>query len=118
MEMTQVDPVTREILRNSLIASSEEMKTAILKTSHSPIVNEMRDFSCNLFDPMGQTVAQTSGLTIFLGLLSMAAQTVVAKFGTSTLREGDLLVTNDAYESGTHINDLQFISPSFYDGQM
>ncbi|MEW5935557.1 MAG: hydantoinase B/oxoprolinase family protein, partial [Bacillota bacterium] len=43
--MTKVDIITEEVVRNYLITVAEEMKKTIIRTSMSPIIYEVLDFS-------------------------------------------------------------------------
>ena len=49
-----VDPVTVEIIRNGLIAVTEEMKTNLMRTAYNLIVYEALDFTVGLFTADGR----------------------------------------------------------------
>jgi len=50
LAMENLDPVSFEILKNSLISIAEEMGVVLRRSSFSPNIKERRDFSCALFD--------------------------------------------------------------------
>ena len=50
----RIDPVTTEIVRNGLIAATEEMKTNLMRTAYNMIIYEALDFTVGLFDARGQ----------------------------------------------------------------
>ncbi len=45
----QIDPVTVEIVRNGLLAVTEEMKTNLMRTAYNMIIYEALDFTVGLF---------------------------------------------------------------------
>ena len=50
------NPVTAEIIRNALIAITDEMKTNLMRTAYNPIIYEALDFTVGLFDRNGDNV--------------------------------------------------------------
>ena len=48
------NPVTAEIIRNALIAITDEMKTNLMRTAYNPIIYEALDFTVGLFDRNGE----------------------------------------------------------------
>ena len=62
----RVDPVTTEIVRNGLIAATEEMKTNLMRTAYNMIIYEALDFTVGLFDAQGNTVSIGLGLPMFI----------------------------------------------------
>jgi len=107
----QPDPVTQEILRSSLNAAAEEMKLNLIRTSHSTLIYEILDFAVGLFDAEGRTLAQASGLPIFLGNLGASITDAIKTYGLDGIEPGDLLITNDPYTTGTHLGDMSVCSP-------
>ena len=55
-----VDPVSLEVFKNLFISVAEEMGVALQRTAYSANIKERRDFSCGVFDPQGQMVAQAA----------------------------------------------------------
>ena len=49
----KVDPVVTEIVRNGVIAVTEEMKTNLMRTAYNIIIYEALDFTTGLFTPRG-----------------------------------------------------------------
>ena len=114
-----IDKITVEVIRNYLITVAEEMKKVIERTSMSPIIYEVLDFSTGVFTRDAKLIGQAAGLTMFLGTLDMAVEAALRKFGEAGLKPGDLIITNDPYEGGgTHLNDVVCISPIFYEGTL
>ena len=42
---TDIDPITTQIIRNSLNSAAEQMKKALCRTAMSPIIYEVLDFA-------------------------------------------------------------------------
>src|SRR4051812_35908544 len=98
------DPVVTEIIRNGLIAITEEMKSNLMRTSYSMIIYEAQDFTVGLFDAEGETVSIGIGLPMFIRGMSDTVKAMLKQFGRDGLVEGDVLLTNDAYLTGSHLN--------------
>jgi N-methylhydantoinase B len=109
----RLDAVTLEIVKDKLGATADEMGVVLARTSMSPIVYEVLDFACGLTDPEGQVLAQTNGLTLFTGTFGPQVRSVLARFPLGEMEPGDVFVTNDPYEGGTHICDVCLVAPVF-----
>jgi N-methylhydantoinase B/oxoprolinase/acetone carboxylase alpha subunit len=70
------DPVITEIVRNGVIAVTEEMKTNLMRTAYNIIIYEALDFTTGLFTPQGETISIGIGLPMFIRGM---AETVKAK---------------------------------------
>jgi N-methylhydantoinase B len=111
--MENLDSVSFEILKNSLISIAEEMGVVLRKSSFSPNIKERRDFSCALFNSSGQLVAQAEHIPVHLGAMPYAVQSVLKEF-ENELSEGDDIILNDPYRGGTHLPDITMVSPIFF----
>lgn len=106
------DPVTREIIRGKLLATVDEMGIVLARASMSPVIYEVLDFACGLLDADGQLIVQTNGITLFTGTFAEQLASIRRRFG-ETIRDGDVFMTNDPYEGGTHTCDIALIKPIF-----
>jgi len=114
-----VDPITLEVVRNSLIAAAEEMATVLARTAYNVMIYEVQDFCVCLFDENGQLVAQdTSGLPIFLSDLGMAIEDGIQKYGRDGFAPGDVIIMNHPYICGQHLNNMVIYTPAFYEGKL
>ena len=114
--ITTTDPITAEIIRNALIAITDEMKTNMMRTAYNPIIYEALDFTVGLFDANGDTTSIGLGLPMFIRGLSDAIKAKLAFYGREGIEPGDILLTNDAYIMGSHLNHMIFTLPIFHDG--
>jgi N-methylhydantoinase B len=112
-----VDPVVTEIVRNGLIAATEEMKTNLMRTAYNMIIYEALDFTVGLFDADGNTISIGLGLPMFIRGMSETVKAKIAHFGAN-IDPGDILLTNDAYITGSHLNHMTFTVPVFHDGEL
>lgn len=111
------DTVTLDILANALIDTAEEMAIVEYRSSFSPIIREMLDFNCGVFDAAGRMVSHSEQIPAQLGLMQFALQAALEKWGDD-VHEGDAILTNHPYMGGTHTPDLQVFMPCFQDGRL
>ena len=114
----QPDPFTLSIIQSALISASEEMFTVTARSAKSPIIYDVLDFSTGITDPEGNVTAQALAVPVFVGLLDFNVKAVLAKYGRRGLDPDDILIVNDPYISGTHLNDVAVIMPVFYKGEL
>jgi N-methylhydantoinase B len=112
------DPVVTEIVRNGVIAVTEEMKINLMRTAYNMIIYEALDFTTGLFDPDGNTVSIGIGLPMFIRGMSETVKAKIAHFGKSGIKPGDIYVTNDAYLTGSHLNHVTLTLPIFHKGTL
>ena len=105
-------------MRNGLIAATEEMKTNLMRTAYNMIIYEALDFTVGLFDAQGNTVSIGLGLPMFIRGMSDTVKTKLDHYGVENLDPGDILLTNDAYITGSHLNHMTFTVPIFHDGEV
>ena len=113
-----VDPITTEIIRNAFEAVTTEMKLTLMRTAYNMIIYEALDFTVGLFTAKGETVSIGLGLPMFIRGLSETVKAKLAKLGPENMDPGDVLLTNDAYITGSHLNHMTFSLPIFYEGEL
>jgi N-methylhydantoinase B len=113
-----VDPITAEIVRNGLVAITDEMKTNLMRTAYNMIIYEALDFTVGLFDADGNTVSIGLGLPMFIRGISDAIKAKLLHYGKENIHPGDILLTNDSYIHGSHLNHLIFTLPIFWEGEL
>ena len=110
---TRTDPATFEVVKNSLYAAAEEMKVVLAKTAYSPLLKIAGDYSCGIFDTAGEMVAQGPDLPIHLGSMPPAVKAVIQAW--DRFQPGDVFIHNDPYFGGSHLPDVNVVTPAFLD---
>ncbi|GAA1417795.1 hydantoinase B/oxoprolinase family protein [Streptomyces thermospinosisporus] len=109
---TEVDPVLLEIFNNLFMSIAEQMGARLESTAQSVNIKERLDFSCALFDPDGNLVANAPHIPVHLGSMGTSVKEVIRRRGSS-MRPGDTYAVNDPYHGGTHLPDVTVITPVF-----
>ncbi|PCI52791.1 MAG: methylhydantoinase [Alphaproteobacteria bacterium] len=109
-----VDPITFEVIRSLFDYTCERMAMVLQRSSFSPILADMLDFSNAVYDSDLQLIAQAANCPIHLAAMKFSAEAAIKKYSIDTLKQGDIILVNDPYSGGTHINDISFIMPIFY----
>lgn len=113
-----IDPITFEVMRSIFEFASDRMATVLQRSSFSPILADMLDFSNAIYDADLQLLSQAANCPVHLAAMKFSAEEAVKGVGPDNVHEGDVLVLNDPYRGGTHINDITFTKPIFYKGQL
>lgn len=112
------DPVLTEIVRHGVLAVTSEMKTNLMRTAYNTIIYEALDFTVGLYTPDGDTISIGLGLPMFIRGMAETVRAKLRHFGLTNIHPGDILVTNDAYLTGSHLNHFTFSLPIFADGKL
>ncbi|MBO0839418.1 MAG: hydantoinase B/oxoprolinase family protein [Sciscionella sp.] len=115
---TAVDPVMLEIFNNLFMAIAEQMGAALESTAQSVNIRERLDFSCALFDPDGDLIANAPHIPVHLGSMGATVKEVLRRrVGRSVdkIKPGDVFAVNDPFHGGTHLPDVTVITPVFDD---
>ena len=107
-----VDPITLEVVAEGLISIVREMRANIIRASYSSVIYEMDDFSCALFGPDAQLVAQWWDHPGHVLPLPWGVRCAFEDF-RDDIHPGDAFLLNDPYRGGTHLNDVTLIMPVF-----
>jgi N-methylhydantoinase B len=109
-----MDPVTLEVCWSRLIGVVNEQAAALMRTSFTSIVREAGDLSAGVFDRRGYMVAQAvTGTPGHINSMALAMGHFLRAFPVDTLRPGDVLITNDPWQTSGHLNDVTICSPVF-----
>ncbi len=113
------DPVQLEIFNNLFMNVAEQMGVVLENTASSVNIKERLDFSCAIFDPDGELVANAPHMPVHLGSMSESIKSVIAHWsdlrhdGRAGMAPGDAFVLNAPYNGGTHLPDITVIKPVF-----
>ncbi len=109
---TQVDPVMLEIFNNLYMSIAEQMGVRLANTAYSVNIKERLDFSCALFDGVGNLIANAPHMPVHLGSMGESIKTVIRE-NAGSMQSGDVYVLNAPYNGGTHLPDVTVITPVF-----
>ncbi|MFF6994242.1 hydantoinase B/oxoprolinase family protein [Streptomyces sp. NPDC008313] len=109
---TEADPVLLEVFNNLFMSIAEQMGARLESTAQSVNIKERLDFSCALFDPDGNLVANAPHIPVHLGSMGTSVREAVLRRGPG-MRPGDTYAVNDPYHGGTHLPDVTVITPVF-----
>lgn len=95
--------------------ASEEMGIALRNSSYSPNIKERMDHSAALFDSEGRLLAQAEHIPVHLGSLPWGLRNTITYCEKEGIEfENDsMIVVNNPYISGTHLNDVTVVRPIF-----
>ncbi len=109
---TQVDPVMLEVFNNLFMSIAEQMGSTLENTAYSVNIKERLDFSCALFNPQGDLVANAPHMPVHLGSMSDSVRAII-RARAGTMAPGDVFMLNAPYNGGTHLPDITVITPVF-----
>jgi N-methylhydantoinase B len=112
------DPITTEVIRNGLAAAAREMNRTLVRTAYNPLLYEVQDFAMGIVSADGRLWAEAPGIAGFITSLSDTVRSGLAKIGPDGYREGDVLIVNDPFVTGTHISDTSIYAPVFAEGRL
>jgi N-methylhydantoinase B len=118
MAAVRVDAITFEVIRNALVAATDEMVLALRRSAYSTNIKTRSDFSCAFFDAQLRSVAQGFAQPVHLGSMAEQIPRTVLDYGAGNIGPGDVIVTNDPFPSGVHLNDINLVSPVYVDGEL
>ena len=116
--MSAVDPITRQVIRNAIRSAAGEMQTSLVKTAHTPLIYEVQDFGVAITDAEGMLVGEGSALAGFLACLPPTVRKGLEVFGKDGFAEGDVILANEPYDTGTHLSDTVVYMPVFFAGEL
>ena len=118
-EPAQFDAVSLGIMWDRLVSITDEILSALVRSSFSTIVRESGDLSVILLDVEGNSLAQGSySVPSFTGTAAPTLGHMLAKFPPETLSPGDVIATNDAWMGTGHLYDINVMRPVFRDGRI
>lgn len=113
-----IDGVWLKILYSQLVNICEEMSSALMRTSYSPIFSEGLDFSALLLDRNGDLIATAQINAAMLGQSLYSGSWVINDVGLDELEPGDVIIHNDPYRGGSHMPEHLLVMPFFYQGEL
>ena len=118
MTSRSFDPVTFEVIQNSLDSLVDEMAITIMRTAYSGIVKDALDYSTALCDRNGRVIAQGLTIIMHLGSFPSIVNSIITQY-EDNIFPGDIFIANDPYESGgIHLPDVFIIKPIFVNKEL
>jgi N-methylhydantoinase B len=113
-----MDSILVEVLSNRLISIVNEQQAALIRTAFSTVVRESEDLACGVFDSRGHMVAQSlTGTPGHINAMATGVRHFLTAYPPETLRPGDVLLTNDPWQTSGQINDITVVTPVFVGGR-
>jgi len=109
---TTADPVMLEVFNNLFMSVAEQMGATLANTAHSVNIKERYDFSCAIFTPVGDLVANAPHVPVHLGSMSDSIRSIL-KTNQGKIVPGDVFMMNNPFNGGTHLPDVTVITPVF-----
>src|SRR3954452_7503499 len=111
--MAALDAIAFEVIRNAMVAATDEMVLALRRSAYSTNIKTRSDFSCAFFDTQLRCVAQVFAQPVHLGSMVEQVPRAVEQYGPDNLGPGDAIITNEPFPGGVHLNDVSLISPVY-----
>ncbi|MDJ0339657.1 hydantoinase B/oxoprolinase family protein [Cryobacterium sp. PH31-O1] len=112
---TKIDPITASVLQRRVDAIAKEMAGMLMRSSRSPIFNEIGDLVTVVFDKHGNTLAQAEFAAIIAFGAHPSLEFIINYYGDD-VHEGDVIIHNDVYSGGNQNADTGIYVPVFADG--
>ncbi|SDX71123.1 N-methylhydantoinase B [Amycolatopsis xylanica] len=114
-----VDPILVGVIGNRLHSILAEQQNALVNTAFSAVVRESLDLACAVFDSRGEMIGQSVGGTPgHINAMATGMHHFVAAYPPETLEPGDVLLTNDPWQTAGQINDITVATPVFLRGRL
>lgn len=114
----RIDPIQFEVVRSALTQVAEEMAAALRRSAYSTNVKTRQDFSCAFFDRNCRPISQAFTQPVHLGSFVELIPTSVKTYGAENLDPGDMLVVNNPFGGGSHLNDVTVFGPVHHNGEL
>ncbi len=114
-----LDPITLEVLWNRLLSVVNEQQVTLMRTAFSTVVRESQDLACGVFDTRGSMIAQSlTGTPGHINAMATGVRHFLKEYLAETLQPGDVLITNDPWQTAGQINDMTILTPVFKDARV
>jgi N-methylhydantoinase B len=112
-----LDPLTYEVIRHRLWATTERMGQALNRMSGSMVVTDCNDIGVAITDEVGDIVQIGPYALTLATSVDLAIKWILTH--RNEIRAGDMFLCNDPWVGGAaHQNDVAIIAPLFHDGQL
>jgi len=117
-----LEPLTLAVIQAALGQVCNEMDITFSRAAFSPVIAEADDRSSGIYDlTTGALIAQGElGLPVFVGTMQFSTAELIRLIGEGQAgapEPGDIYAVNDPYLGGTHLMDVRFALPFYYQGE-
>lgn len=126
---SQSEEIQLQLYINRFSSIADQMGEMLQRTAMSVNIKERLDYSCALLDPQGYLVVNAPHIPVHLGAMGSCVRTVMDEFRknpnrfyqpgfknqSEQLSEGDVIITNHPAFGGSHLPDLNVITPVFHE---
>src|SRR5256885_4682627 len=114
-----LDLITLEVLWNRLLSVVNEQQVTLMRTAFSTVVRESQDLACGVFDTRGSMIAQSlTGTPGHINAMATGVRHFLKAYPEEMLQPGDVLITNDPWQTAGQINDMTILTPVFKDARV
>jgi N-methylhydantoinase B len=111
---TALAAIRTQVMWNRLIAVVEEQAQSLLRTAFGTITREAGDLSAGVYDTKGRMIAQAmTGTPGHVNTMATAVSHFFRKYPVSSMKPGDVYITNDPWLGTGHLFDYVMMTPVF-----
>ncbi len=108
---SEIDPILLEVFNHQFVSIARQMGVTLQRTAISVNIKDRLDFSCALFTGAGDLVVNAPHIPVHLGAMSETVRAVIRN--NPLVERGDVFVTNDPFQGGSHLPDVTVVTPVF-----
>jgi N-methylhydantoinase B len=114
MSKAALEAIKTQVMWNRLVAVVEEQAQSLLRTAFGTITREAGDLSAGVYDPQGRMIAQAmTGTPGHVNTMATAVSHFFKHYPQSTMKPGDVFITNDPWLGTGHLFDYVMMTPVF-----
>ncbi|MCA0433087.1 MAG: hydantoinase B/oxoprolinase family protein [Proteobacteria bacterium] len=114
-----LEAIRTQVMWNRLIAVVEEQAQSLLRTAFGTITREAGDLSAGVYDTKGRMIAQAmTGTPGHVNTMATAVEHFFGKYPPSSMKPGDVYITNDPWLGTGHLFDYVMMTPVFLKGKL
>ena len=116
---TPQERIRFQLAWNRLLSVVEEQAQVLIRSAFGTATREAGDLSAGVFLPDGRMIAQAvTGTPGHVNAMAESVKHFLKVFPPDTLKDGDVLLTNDPWKGTGHLFDMTMVSPVFHDGAL
>jgi N-methylhydantoinase B len=114
MTKSSLDAIRTQVMWNRLVAVVEEQAQSLLRTAFGTITREAGDLSAGVYNVEGHMIAQAmTGTPGHVNTMATAVVYFFERYPPSSMKPGDVYITNDPWLGTGHLFDYVMLTPVF-----